>query len=76
MVQYETVQYYEPHRASVSSHKGEKMKKDDKARVRVFFGEIEGDNESIRDGLRSIAQALRVAVDEMIALSDLRRRSS
>jgi hypothetical protein len=34
------------------------MKKDDKARVRVFFGEIEGDNESIRDGLRSIAQAV------------------
>ena len=105
------------------------MKKDDKARVRVFFGEIEGDNESLRDGLRSIAQAVnrtfqsdtrivkvltvggvsdqkltdelelgdrsahnrrysavkadldkvqsgvRVAVDEMIALSDLRRHS-
>src|SRR5687768_601818 len=34
------------------------MKKDEKARVRVFFGEIEGDNETIRDGLRSIAQAV------------------
>jgi hypothetical protein len=34
------------------------MKKDDKARVRVFFGEIEGDNETIRDGLRSIAEAV------------------
>jgi len=34
------------------------MKKDDKARVRVFFGEIEGDNESIREGFRSIAQAV------------------
>lgn len=33
-------------------------KKDEKARVRVFFGEIEGDNETIRDGLRSIAQAV------------------
>jgi hypothetical protein len=29
-----------------------------KARVRVFFGEIEGDNETIRDGLRSIAAAV------------------
>ena len=37
------------------------MRKDDKegkARVRVFFGEIEGDNETIRDGLRSIAAAV------------------
>lgn len=32
--------------------------KDDKARVRVFFGEIEGDNDTIRDGLRSIAEAV------------------
>jgi hypothetical protein len=32
--------------------------KDDKARVRVFFGEIEGDNATIRDGLRSIAEAV------------------
>lgn len=30
-----------------------------KARVRVFFGEIDGDNETIRDGLRSIAVAVR-----------------
>jgi hypothetical protein len=35
------------------------MKKDDKARVRVFFGEIEGDNETIKDGLRSIAEAVK-----------------
>lgn len=34
------------------------MKKDDKAKVRVFFGEIEGDNATIRDGLRSIAEAV------------------
>ncbi len=34
------------------------VKKDDKARVRVFFGEIEGDNATIRDGLRSIAEAV------------------
>lgn len=35
------------------------MAKDNsKARVRVFFGEIEGDNETIRDGLRSIAAAV------------------
>lgn len=37
------------------------MRKDEKgnrARVRVFFGEIEGDNETIRDGLRSIAAAV------------------
>lgn len=34
------------------------MKKEDKAKVRVFFGEIEGDNETIRDGLRSIAEAV------------------
>lgn len=35
-----------------------KEKKDDKAKVRVFFAEIEGDNETIRDGLRSIAEAV------------------
>lgn len=34
------------------------MKKSDKARVRVFFGEIEGDDVTIRDGLRSIAEAV------------------
>lgn len=34
------------------------MKKNDKARVRVFFGEIEGDDATIRDGLRSIAEAV------------------
>jgi hypothetical protein len=33
-------------------------KENGKARVRVFFGEIEGDNETIRDGLRSIAAAV------------------
>jgi hypothetical protein len=32
--------------------------KEDKARVRVFFGEIEGDNDTIRDGLKSIAEAV------------------
>jgi hypothetical protein len=35
-----------------------KDEKGNKARVRVFFGEIEGDNETIRDGLRSIAAAV------------------
>ena len=35
-----------------------KDEKGNKARVRVFFGEIEGDNETIRDGLRSIATAV------------------
>lgn len=35
-----------------------KEKKDDKARVRVFFAEFEGDNQTIRDGLRSIAEAV------------------
>jgi hypothetical protein len=34
------------------------MGKDDKAKFRVFFGEIEGDNETIRDGLKSIAVAV------------------
>lgn len=34
------------------------MKKSEKARVRVFFGEIEGDDATIRDGLRSIAEAV------------------
>lgn len=34
------------------------MGKDDKAKFRVFFGEIEGDNETIRDGLKSIAAAV------------------
>ena len=34
------------------------MAKDDKAKVRVFFGEIEGDNATIRDGLKSIAAAV------------------
>ncbi|HMJ05961.1 MAG TPA: hypothetical protein VK474_06860 [Chthoniobacterales bacterium] len=34
------------------------MAKEDKARVRVFFGEIEGDNESIKEGLKSIAVAV------------------
>jgi hypothetical protein len=34
------------------------MAKENKARVRVFFGEIEGDNETIRDGLRSITAAV------------------
>lgn len=33
-------------------------KENNKARVRVFFGEIDGDNETIRDGLRSIAAAV------------------
>lgn len=35
------------------------VKEFNKARVRVFFGEIDGDNETIRDGLRSIAVAVR-----------------
>ena len=35
-----------------------KNEKESRARVRVFFGEIEGDNETIRDGLRSIAAAV------------------
>lgn len=34
------------------------MARDDKAKVRVFFGEIEGDNATIRDGLKSIAAAV------------------
>ncbi len=34
-------------------------KENNKARVRVFFGEIDGDNETIRDGLRSIVAAVR-----------------
>jgi hypothetical protein len=34
------------------------MAKDNKAKVRVFFGEIEGDNDTIRDGLKSIAAAV------------------
>ena len=34
------------------------MAKENKARVRVFFGEIEGDNETIREGLQSIAAAV------------------
>jgi hypothetical protein len=42
--------------------RGYAMAKDsNKARVRVFFGEIEGDNESIREGLRSIAATLNKA---------------
>jgi hypothetical protein len=35
-----------------------KDEKGNKARVRVFFGEIEADNETIRDGFRSIAAAV------------------
>lgn len=35
-----------------------KEEKQGKARVRVFFGEIEGDNETVRDALRSIASAV------------------
>jgi len=31
----------------------------DKARVRVFFGEIEGDNGTVKDALRSIAEAVK-----------------
>jgi hypothetical protein len=34
-------------------------KSNDRARVRVFFGEFEGDNDTIRDGLRSIAEAVK-----------------
>jgi hypothetical protein len=37
---------------------GGEVAKDQKSRVRVFFGEIEGNNETIRDGLRSIASAV------------------
>src|SRR5262249_40617064 len=33
-------------------------KESSRARVRVFFGEIEGDDQTIRDGLRSIAAAV------------------
>jgi hypothetical protein len=44
------------------------MPKDDKARVRVFFGEIEGDNDSIKEGLKSIA----VAVGRTFAPNEIR----
>lgn len=32
--------------------------KEEKAKFRVFFGEIEGDNQTIREGLKSIASAV------------------
>jgi len=44
------------------------MPKDDKARVRVFFGEIEGDNDSIKEGLKSIA----IAVGRTFAPNEIR----
>jgi hypothetical protein len=34
-------------------------KESSKARIRVFFGEIEGDNETVQEGLRSIASAVQ-----------------
>ena len=32
--------------------------KEEKAKLRIFFGEIEGDNQTIREGLKSIASAV------------------
>src|ERR1700738_2066225 len=34
------------------------MPKDEKAKFRVFFGEIEGNNETVRDALKSVAAAV------------------
>lgn len=42
------------------------MGKEDKARVRIFFSEIEGGNETIQDGLRSFAAALQKTFQPVI----------
>lgn len=43
------------------------MAKGEKAKVRVFFGEIEGDNETVQDALRSIAAAVNKTFQPNIA---------
>lgn len=44
------------------------MAKDEKAKVRIFFSEIEGSNETVRDGLRSFANAISKSLQPQSAL--------